>query len=470
MPAFLENTVISREKRFFTLSAYQGKIRDLQNEWTVPEPHQRIRTLSQANSDDILEALRLLSTIPEAVVVIHGVIGCGAACLDFYQGSSGVWYSTALHERDTILGGDEKLRRVLERAYREQHPRAIFIVGTPVVAINNDDINSVILELEAEFDTRIISIPSDGFKSKVAVNGIDIVLHAIGKYLVDTPTGGNAAPGEDFVNLIAVSENRRGVDALVRLLTSIGCNAHGIPRFSPLSRIARAGEAKASIAINDSRADVFLRGLAEKTGVVFAESRTPVGITATSAWLLTLGKLIHREEAAQERINTETKKWRPVFSKKPLAGKRFFISLPAEEAAETALFLEALGADITGISIDAADETNREALTRLSGDLFVHVGNGQPFELANMVSKDPPDFYITGNGSAAWALEFGVLPVALEYQTLYGYEGAAELLQSIQAAGTRRGFADYLFANPRHPYKASWLKKNANWHIKQEVT
>jgi nitrogenase molybdenum-iron protein alpha chain len=469
MAIFAERNMISRERRLATLSAFQGSRQALLEELSRPEPRQMIRTLTQANPDDILEALGLLSAISEAVTVVHGVAGCAAAGLGFYRGGSSTWYSTALNEQDTILGGDRKLRATLERAWRDHRPRAIFILGTPVVAINNDDINSVIMELEEEYDTRIISIPTDGFKSKAGVNGIDIALHGIGKHLVgaDTGEGPDRIPGE-FINLIAVSENRHGVDGLSALIESLGVGANVIPRYSSVSRIAQAGAAKATIAVNDSRADVFLQGLPEKTGAASLRSRTPIGPKAVSEWLLTAAKAANREDAAAAIVERETKAWEPRFAEKPLAGKKVFLVLPTEEAAETALFLRDLGAEIIGISVDSADGTNVGALERLPADLFVHVGNGQPFELANIIGKNRPDFFVAGR-DAAWAAGFGVLPISVERQALYGYAGAEELLRSMLTAEKLRGFGDYLFANGQHPYKEAWLKKSANWHLKLEV-
>jgi nitrogenase molybdenum-iron protein alpha chain len=474
MPLFTERTIVSREKRVSTLSAYIGTIRELQRDLAAPEKRQRIRTLSQASADDILAALELLTSISEAVVVVHGAAGCSAAVTDFYPGE-GPWYSTVLNERDTILGGGEKLRTVLKRAWEKHHPQVIFILGTPVVAINNDDINSIILELE-ELDVRIISIMTDGFKSKTAVNGIDAVLHGLGRYLVEgagqeagilkPETGGSSGDleGGDFINLIAVSENRRGVDALAQLVETAGFAVNIIPRFGSVTGILRAGKAKASIAVNDSRADVFLTGLEEKTGIVSARTRTPIGPAAVSEWLSTLGKITGMEDEVFKIIEAERRK--PVFGEQSLEGRRIFITLPADEAAETALFLQSLGAEITGISIDFADETNRESLERLPAELFVHVGNGQIYELANIFNKNPPDFYIAEN--PAWAAEFGIIPLSVRKFALYGYEGAEELAAAIGKAEPRC-FTDYLNENLKSPYKEGWLKKNPSWHIKQEV-
>ncbi|WP_062429500.1 hypothetical protein [Treponema endosymbiont of Eucomonympha sp.] len=95
MPIFAEKNVLSREKRCSALSAYQGTIRSLLDEFVAAEGQQNIRTFTQANPDDILAALSLLCTIRDAVVVAHGAIGCGAACLGLCRENSSTWYSTA---------------------------------------------------------------------------------------------------------------------------------------------------------------------------------------------------------------------------------------------------------------------------------------------------------------------------------------------------------------------------------------
>uniref|UniRef100_I5ARP8 Nitrogenase molybdenum-iron protein, alpha and beta chains n=1 Tax=Eubacterium cellulosolvens (strain ATCC 43171 / JCM 9499 / 6) TaxID=633697 RepID=I5ARP8_EUBC6 len=84
--------------------------------------HQRLRTFSQVYPDDIQAAIQILGHIRNTAIVVHGVQGCSASALRADQFQPAAWYSTNLKERDTILGGDEKLRRAVIRAYEEKHP------------------------------------------------------------------------------------------------------------------------------------------------------------------------------------------------------------------------------------------------------------------------------------------------------------------------------------------------------------
>lgn len=466
-----EKKVISREKRASTLTAYQGINKVLQEDLSVTEIRQRIRTFSQGNKDEIIYALALLSRIKNAPVILHGAIGCCAAELYFYKETAeGTWYSTDLNERDTIMGGDDKLRKTIETVYYKYRPEVIFVVSTPVVAINNDDINSIILELEEELDTKIISVYTDGFKTKAGINGADIVLHSLARYIGESSAHSEIEkPEEEFINLISITENESAVKELTRLLEELKVNYNVIPQFAGIDDIQRAGLAKASIAVTDDEADVLINGLNEKFGIPVIKSPVPIGLRGTGEWLLELGKAAGIQEKAVKLITAEEERVKKYISKKPLARKKVFVGLNAGAAAGLVEFIEELGGEVIGIAFSHIDRLNQDKLKTLPKEVFIEVGDGQPFELANLFLKNKPDFYIGGVEHAGLAASLGILPISVTNKILYGYEGAVQLIQAILKLEKRTGFADYLAENTKHPYKEPWLKRSANWYIKQEV-
>lgn len=478
-----EKKVISREKRASALTAYQGSSKVLLEDLSVTEIRQRIRTFSQGNKDEIIHALALLSRIKNAPVILHGAIGCSAAELYFYkERAEGTWYSTDLNERDTIMGGDDKLRKTIETVYNKYRPEVIFVVSTPVVAINNDDINSIILELEEELDTKIISVYTDGFKTKAGINGTDIVLHSLARYIGESSVHSEIekpeeedrnipAPvrGEEFINLISITENESAVKELTRLLEELNISYNVIPQFAGIEDIQRARLAKASIAVADDEADVLINGLNEKFGIPVIKSPVPIGIRGTGEWLLELGKAAGVQEKVIKLIAAEEERVKKYISKKPLAGKKVFIDLNAGAAAGLVEFIEGLGGEVTGLAFSHIDRLNQDTLETLPKELFIKVGDSQPFELANLFVKNKPDFYIGGVEHAGLAASLGILPISVTNKILYGYEGAIQLIQAILKQEKRTGFVDYLSENTKHPYKESWLKRSANWYIKQEV-
>lgn len=486
-----EKKIVSREKRVSTITAYQGINKVLQEDLSVSEIRQRIRTFSQGNKDEIIQALALLSRIKDAPVIIHGAIGCSAAELYFYREAvESTWYSTDLNERDTIMGGDDKLRKTVQQVYHKYKPKVIFVVSTPVVAINNDDINSIILELEEELEIKIISIYTDGFKTKAGINGIDIVLHSLARYIgegsrledEDDVTENNSfeesseksleegsEKSEDFINLISISENEKGLKEISRLLQELQIKHNTIPQFAVIKDIDRARLAKASIAVVDDEADVLLNGLYEKFEIPAIKSSVPIGLRGTSNWLTELGKAIGIQDKVKKLITAEEEKVKKYVSKKPLARRKVFIDLDVSKAVELAAFIEELGGEVTGISISYIDSLNQDKLKGLPGEVLVAIGDGQPFELANILQKNKPDFYIGEPEHAGLASSLGILPIPVTNRILFGYEGAVELIKIIIKLEKRPGFVDYLAENTKLPYKESWLKKSANWYIKQEV-
>lgn len=463
-----EKKILTREKRTSAITAYQGTNKKLQDILTDQESiQQRIRTFSQDKKDEVYEALRLLTTIKDAVIIVHGTLGTAAVELSFvHLEKSPVWYSTNLDERDTILGSDEKLRKTVYRAYEKHHPKVIFIVGTSVVAINNDDINSVIIELEEELSIRILSIYTDGFKTKAEINGIDIVLHALGKYIVEEQEKLGQA---DVVDVISVTESKKNLAGLQSLISELGISCNILPQSASIDQIRKAGKAYVALAVNEDEGDVFLQSLQEKTGVSVIRSRIPIGVKGTSSWFLDLAKAFHLSDKAAGLIAVQEKTFAAYVEEKPFLGKTVFIGLPTRAAVETAIFLQSLGFEITGLSIPYVDALNKDILSKLPEDLFIKIGEGQPFELANILADKKPDFYISTAGLTAWTASLGVIPISIENLTLYGYSGAHELIERLAEAEKSNGLAIYLHERSNFVYKQSWLKKSADWHIKQEV-
>ena len=70
---------VTRDRRLHGISAYLGKPDALAAEFAAGEVPQRIRTFSQAASDDLVAALDLLGRVKDIAIVVHGPRGCAAA-------------------------------------------------------------------------------------------------------------------------------------------------------------------------------------------------------------------------------------------------------------------------------------------------------------------------------------------------------------------------------------------------------
>lgn len=461
-----ERKALTREKRLSTLSHYNGSLEQLRNDVKGTEIRQRIRTFSQVTNDEILFAIRLLSKVEQSAIVVHGAVGCAASGIYFHEEKNLHWYSTNLNERDTILGGDEKLRKAVIRAYEEQNPKVIFIVGTPVVAINNDDVNSCILELEEELDVKIVSIYTDGFKTKTPTTGYDIVLHALLRYVVER----NPKEKEDFINVVTVSENKEDIAAVVKILKDLDIAYQLVPQYSSIEKIRKSGSAKGTICLNADEGEYFAKGLEELTGVPYIRTESPIGVRGTRHFIRKLAKALAIEEKAAEYIKTREEVLKNV-QRELFAGRSVFLDTKLALTENLVDFVESLGGKIAGIAVTYVDLNNRSVIEKL--DSFVNatpvvVANGQPFEKANLLSKEHIDFYISTEEDVAFAAQQGSIPVSLAHSPIFGYEGIRQFVGLIEKSEATEGIRKLILEQNAF-YKASWLKKSSNWYVKQEV-
>ena len=316
-----ERKALTREKRLSALSHFHGTLEGLIDETSGSEIKQRVRTFSQIHSDEIIKAFDVLSEIDDAEIIVNGSVGCGNVGLSKSDRDDFSWFSTNLVERDTILGGDDKLREAILRAYEEKHPKVIFILSTPVVAINNDDINSVILELEDEIGIPIISIYTDGFKSKTPVTGYDIVTHSLLKYLVDKV---NEEKG-DFINVISFSENIEDVAAIAEILNELKIHFQVLPRFSSVEEIKRASKARASVVLNPEEGSYLAKELEEVFGIPYIETDAPIGLRGTENFLLKLAQFFNIEDEALKYVEDSKKQIIEVTEFDLLKEKKIFL-------------------------------------------------------------------------------------------------------------------------------------------------
>jgi nitrogenase molybdenum-iron protein alpha chain len=454
-----EKKVQTRERRSNAISAFHGTLENLlaQAEGGLK---QAVRTMSQCAYDDILYAAGALSGIRGAAVVVHGCAGCAAFALSSRFEGRRV-YSTALDERDSILGGGDKLREAILSAVRAG-AGVIFVLGSPVIAINNDEVEASIPELEDETGAKIIFVNADGFRSKVAATGFDAVSHSLLRGLVENSPGG----AENFVNLISMSEKASDIARVVNMLKEFGAEANVLPLRSSVEAVRRAGAARASVAMNPGEGGYLAAGLEEKFGVRFIRAAAPVGMINTRDFVRAVSEALGAGEAGERYAASREAGLESVTGEKPLAGASVFLNMDLNLAAGFADMTEELGGVVAGVAVPYIDDGNKRLLSRFSDKrMAVIAGLGQPFEIANALSKIRPDFYAAPEGTAALAASGAALPVVLDRLVYFGYEGIsafADYIKRLRRVGVKK-----IFYADRH--KKAWLAKSGNWHVKLEV-
>jgi Nitrogenase molybdenum-iron protein, alpha and beta chains len=460
-----------REKRLHAISAFYGKPETLLSEQTEENQFaQRVRTFSQDAPGDILYALNVISTIRDAAIVVHGAAGCAVARLvnTLTESDDVKWAVTNLNERDSIMGSDAKLRAAVIQINKLHQPKIIFIVSTPVVAINNDDIESVVEELKDELGIAIVPIYSDGFRSKIGTTGYDLVSHSIIKQLLPPQQPEKLG----FVNLLSVSEQAEEVKELHWLLNEIGIKTNVFPRYTALSNIRNARKASFSVAINPDEANYPGKALESRFQIPYIQSALPIGIANTAKWLTEIAIATGRKPEARELIAKEKARLLESLGKNRPVRKKVFVNLPPAQAIAITGLLEELGFDYVGLKLAYIDEQHIDFLNRLQEekpDLQLLIGDGQLFEEENVIRKLEPDLYIGNGGDFAVAIRNGIPVVNLENLSILGFSGVLNFSEKVRKTLTNNSFSRLLSHIENKTYTKEWLKKSTNWFIKQEV-
>ncbi len=459
-----------REKRLHSISAYYGEIAPLLKEYAEGGPAQRIRTYAQTGADDIQQAVRFASLVEKAAVVIHGPRGCAARAV-YDAARRGVFPRvavTALNERDTITGSEKKLRQSILALHDAVRPEFIFVILAPVVAINNDDVLAVARELEAERGVVVVPIPTDGFKSKNSLTGLDVAAHALFRFL---PVDEESQPREESVNVLVLDHQQKDVREMTRLLAALGLSVNVLPR--ELDRhFRKARRARLSISLDPDAGAYFGNLLEERFGVPWIAAAPPIGTEGVHRWLAAVGGALGRTAEAEALHQRELMAWKLDGKGEALAGRSVYVSLPTTQAWAVARLCASFGANLCGLSVDHLDSTHEKLIREMAESfpaLSLHVGGGQLLEEASIVNKLKPDLYLGHSAGAAQAARLGVPSLSMEHRAIAGYAGPLWFLSASRKALLSPALARRLGEKSRPPYGEGWYRKSAHWFIKLEV-
>ncbi len=463
-----QRTAPIREKRLGSLAAWYGSISSLIQEADETGLIQRIRTFAQDTPSDLIFGLDLLSTFEGVAIVVHGPAGC-AAGLHQSQNPALIWAVTNINERDSILGGDAKLKATIRQVYQDHKPRAIIVVASPVVIINNDDIESVAEELRDELNIPLIPVFTDGFRSKIAATGYDVAVHAIIKHLLPA----KAETPNESINLLSFNENAVNVAGLKSLLDELGLDTISFPRYFDVDQTEQVANARLSVAISADNAGYTGEALNRAFSTNYLSLPTPIGIAATTSWLNKIGDATERSAQAEKIVRQHIKSLDSYLQNAThLQGRKVFINLPASEAISFWFLARELGLDVVGIKVPFLDPEHITALREIavSNDaLPILVGHGQAFEEIALLKSSHPDLYISKSADALPATRLGIAVLPLDNQLYHGFDGVKNLLTQIKKRLANTRFQQFIAEGDIEPYSNGWLKKSAYWHIKHEV-
>jgi nitrogenase molybdenum-iron protein beta chain len=260
-----------------------------------------------------------IGAIPGAVPIMHTSVGCGGSIYWTQLGSTGylgAGYvgglavpSSNVAEKDIIFGGVERLTEQVEHTLRIVNGELYVVMTGCMTDIIGDDIQSVVREFSD--DARIIGVETGGFKGDGYV-GYDLVLQALFRDFV-TPSEEHDA---DLVNLWGIAPGqdafwRGNLENLRALLESIGLkvNSFFTDRDS-VDSFADAARASLNIVVSETYGIEAARVFEQTHGVEYLSTPFPIGPSATSEFLRSIGTATHRDaDRVEEAVAAGVKRY-----------------------------------------------------------------------------------------------------------------------------------------------------------------
>jgi nitrogenase molybdenum-iron protein alpha/beta subunit len=255
-------------------------------------------------------AYDVLSYLSDAVVLVHGASGClGNSRFLVSMGHHTACdlqphYSTDLHNKDIIFGGEKKLLESILELQERHDPPLVFILTNCCVDIIGDDVEGCLQELPEQVRAKVICLRTGGFSGKSFRKGTDSAFEVLGA-LAGKP-GPDGVQEPDSVNLFlrrwiweeTWSDEVAELESTFKLL---GVRINRIfQRGLTLQDLLRFNRAQLNVALCSSFSKSFLQTMESVSGMPFVESSYPVGLLATITWLEEIAHRLGRNLAVQE--------------------------------------------------------------------------------------------------------------------------------------------------------------------------
>ncbi len=438
------------------------------------------RSFAQGLQCQQINSMSALMSLEDSVFISHspqGCVGCSIMAVDMYrvgQAHRGIKniknpriIVTNIDQQSVVFGGEQKLRDSVKYAVERYHPKLIFIYASCASGIIGDDIDAIAADLQKEYDSLIVPIHCEGFKSKICASGFDAAFLAINKYILKNE---KLSKEKGLVNLFAPTTiSYADQTEMERMLSLIDVKVNYIPFYSSLDKIKRIPQAEASTSICKVFADEFMKTLWEDYEIPYSHTVMPIGIRNTDIWYRGIAKVLGKEHEVEEIIANEHERIEPLVAKLKarLQGKRVFICGGTGRSFAAAALIDDFGMILVGLETPTYDEDAQVDIEYLNGihkDFILDIANMQPFEQVNIVKKLKPDAFI---GVPEWAAKLGIptTHVLDGKRPTMGYDGLLFLGNKIADQLENPGFNIKLSKHVKLPYKDSWYEEDAFKYI-----
>ena len=472
-----------REIRINSITGFQGGAEELVNcarRGIKDNP----RSFTQCVGCSTSKAACMTILVQDGAVISHGPVGCSSCLHEFAftyrvnyplrgieQPTRRKIYSTNLTEEDTVYGGSVKLEKAIREVYGRARPNAIFVLTTCAAGIIGDDVESVCDAAEEELGIPVVAIFCEGFRSTVWTTGFDAAYHGIARKLIKPPRRRR----DDIINVI----NFWGSDVFKDWFAPFGAKPNYITPYSTVDSLTWSSEAAATVQACSTLGSYLGAALQQEFGVPELPTAPPYGIVQTDRWFRELGKLLGKEDIAEQVIAEKKAEYIPKIEAlkekfKTIAAGRTLTAYVTGGAAHGHALLSVLGElgiKAAGAAIfhhdplfDNGEPNNDQLAQRVKdyGDVpNFNVCNKQEFELVNTLNRLRPDVLLARHGGMTlWGAKLGIpsLLVGDEHYSM-GYEGLVKYGERILETMENDEFVKNLEKHAVNPYTSWWLKQ-----------
>ncbi len=393
----------------------------------------------------------VLYPIADALHVIHGPIGCAAYTWDIRGSmSSGpelhrMSFSTDLHEKEVIYGGEKKLAAALAELIEEYRPKAAFVYSTCIVGLIGDDVDAVCSKATRESGIPVISVHSEGFKG-TKKDGYKAACEAVFRLVGrddSTPVGPlsinilgefNLA-GETWI--IKDYYRRMGVE-VVSCITGDG----------RVDEIGRAHRAALNV-VQCSGSMTYLAKLMEaQYGIPYIRV-SYFGIEDMSKALYDVAEFFaekgvsgaeEAKKATAELVRAEVSELLPELAsyRKDLAGKKAAIYVGGSfKSFSLVKALRHLGMETVVVGSQTGTKEDYEYLKEITGEGTIICDDTNPLELSKFILEKGADLLIGGVKERPIAYKMGIAFCDHNHErkeALAGFEGMANFAREVHAS------------------------------------
>jgi len=491
----------SREDRLKAAVAFGGvcsQVRTCERAEAAGCTNLAARAFTQAQGCQFTLSLGILNSIRDAVVIMHGPVGCGMCAIGAYgnnkamkqwrdPGAEGLtWLSTNLDEADVISGGEQKLRDAVAYADREFRPASIIVANACVPALIGDDIDAILDDLQKETAAVLVPIHCEGFKTKLMATAYDAVYHGILKKYIRPPERRvpiwqqeEELQRERYrrsrkVNILNVGSMSRGDELeFQRILEALGLEVTFIPCYAEPEDFSYALETALNVSLCGTHDDYFVEHLKTKYNIPFVVDTIPIGRRNTARWLRRVAAHFGLDREAEAFIAAESAALDAALApyRETLRGKRAYLLGGEVRILATAEVVQDLGMEVVGFKAHHYDrfvEPIFEALDNIDDVLF-SVATNQPFESSNIITRVKPDVLIAHVGGNNIASRHGLplLPLFGPQFNYCGYSGVFEIARRLAMKIRNAEFNKRMAENVPLPFRKEWYEKEPFAYIKK---